>query len=340
MIIIVPLEKLDNRYTEHWYNYIPKQLENYVGEPVKIVEGEGLSNKTSEGAFLNWSSTVYYKHIQSAVISRLFYNGHIKNGDVFFYTDAWNTTSLDLRYMADLCGIDIKICGIWHAGSYDDHDILGMKIKNRRWSQCLERAMYENYDMNFVASYHHKKMFCDILEIEIPYKLEVVGFPMEYYKEMDFTYDVSKKKNKIVFPHRISPDKQPEVFENLSRLLPEYEFVFTQKLNLDKQSYYNLLKESKIVFSSSLHENLGIGTFEACMCGCIPVLPNRLSYREMYDTTFIYHNIDEAARMIKNFIENYEKYLIKLNKNVQSIQRIYFTGEQMYKSIKSLIAKE
>ena len=35
------------------------------------------------------------------------------------YTDAWNPTVIQLRYMAELLGVDIRIGGMWHAGSYD-----------------------------------------------------------------------------------------------------------------------------------------------------------------------------------------------------------------------------
>ena len=47
-------------------------------------------------------------------------SGTVKDGDYFLYTDAWNPTVIQLKYMAELLGgPNIKIGGMWHARSYD-----------------------------------------------------------------------------------------------------------------------------------------------------------------------------------------------------------------------------
>ena len=46
----------------------------------------------------------------------MFRNGKIKDGDYFPYTDAWNPIVIpQLKYMAELPGVKIKVGGLWHA---------------------------------------------------------------------------------------------------------------------------------------------------------------------------------------------------------------------------------
>ena len=38
---------------------------------------------------------------------------------IFSILMTWNPTVIQLRYMAELLGVDIHVGGLWHAGSYD-----------------------------------------------------------------------------------------------------------------------------------------------------------------------------------------------------------------------------
>jgi glycosyltransferase involved in cell wall biosynthesis len=46
-------------------------------------------------------------------------------------------------------------------------------------------------------------------------------------------------------------------------------------------AYARLLHQADVVVSSAIQEFFGIGVIEALSCGCIPVLPHRLSYPEL-----------------------------------------------------------
>jgi len=55
-----------------------------------------------------------------------------------------------------------------------------------------------------------------------------------------------------------------------------------------KQKYSNLLSQSDIVVSTARHEFFGISIIEAVRSGCYPLLPNRLSYPELFGDQYLY----------------------------------------------------
>jgi hypothetical protein len=106
------------------------------------------------------------------------------------------------------------------------------------------------------------------------------------------------KNGKMIWPHRYNADKQPEIAEEIALTVPT---IITQKMNLSKADYYKTLGESSVMFSCSLHENLGISIMEGALAGVIPILPDRCSYSEMYLPEFIYPS---------HWTKDYESFLI------------------------------
>ena len=243
-------------------------------------------------------------------ISRMFANGEIKDNDYFLYTDAWNPTVIQLRYMAELLGIDIDIGGLWHAGSYDPQDFLGRLIGDKPWVRHAEMSMYECYDDNFFASEFHIDLFTDTMmdnyDVDMDKAIRV-GWPMEYLKDSLTSYKGMEKRDLILFPHRVAPEKQVEIFRDLAQRLPQYEFVVCQEQELSKNEYHNLLGEAKMVFSANLQETLGISWYEGTLVDAIPMVPDRLSYGEMALPEFKYPS---------EWTENFDAYLHNRDKIV------------------------
>ena len=343
---IVDIEAVDTRYTKQWKEYLPKQLHQSINSNVVVISGGEVPQATTPGAFLNFAGTNNYKSQQMLEISRMFANGEIKNGDYFLYADAWNPTVIQLRYMAELLGVDIRIGGMWHAGSYDPQDFLGRLIGNKPWVRHAEMSMYECYNDNFFATDFHINMFEESFrEIMVEHEPIRVGWPMEYLANSLEQYKGMPKKDLILFPHRVAPEKQVDIFRDLKEQLPQYEFVVCQDQELSKNEYHNLLGEAKLVFSANLQETLGISWYEGALVGALPMVPDRLSYSEMalkefkypskWSESFKTYNQEMLVAKIIDYMENYDTYLPALIKQVEKLKNDFFSGQALYEEIKN-----
>jgi len=340
-IYIIDLEAVDTRYTKQWKEYLPKQLKTRTNKKIITISGGETPQTTTPGAFLNFGGTNVYKANQMQQIGKLFCEGKIKDGDYFLFTDAWNPTVLQLKYMAELLNLKIKIGGMWHAGSYDPQDFLGRLIGDKPWVRHSEQAMFESFDHNFFASQFHIDLFLKSFDID-KNKIYQVGWPMEYLENTLDSYKNMQKKDMILFPHRMAPEKQPEIFQDLKDSLPKYELVFCQDKTLSKNDYYNMLGEAKMVFSANLQETLGISWYEGALVDTIPMMPDRLSYKEMALDKFKYpsewtKNMDtykehkhKLIKSIDDYMENYQKYLPKLKQQTKKLANNYFSGQKLY----------
>ena len=344
-IFIVDIEAVDTRYTKQWKEYLPLQLQRATNEDVVVISGGEAPQATTPGAFLNFGGTNVYKSKQLETIGEMFCKGQVADGDYFLYTDAWNPTVIQLKYMTELLGVDITIGGLWHAGSYDPQDFLGRLIGDKPWVRHAEQSMYECYDDNFFASEFHIDLFAESLDIDDD-KTHRVGWPMEYLKDSLVQYKGMEKRDLILFPHRVAPEKQVDIFRDLADRLPQYEFVVCQDQELTKNEYHNLLGEAKMVFSANLQETLGISWYEGALVDAIPMMPDRLSYSEMALPEFTYpsawtenydaylHNRDKVVAQIVNYMENYNDLQVSLEKQRTKLNKEFFSGAALYDTIK------
>jgi hypothetical protein len=343
-IYIVDIEAVDTRYTKQWKEHLPSQMRHATNEDVVVISGGETPQATTPGAFLNFGGTNVYKSKQLETIGEMFCDGRVEDGDYFLYTDAWNPTVIQLRYMAELLGIDIIIGGMWHAGSYDPQDFLGRLIGDKPWVRHAEQSMYECYDDNYFATKFHIDLFSNSLEMNKK-NTHRVGWPMEYLKSSLDSYTGMEKRDLILFPHRVAPEKQVDIFRDLKERLPQYEFVVCQEQELTKNEYHNLLGEAKIVFSANLQETLGISWYEGALVDAIPMVPDRLSYSEMALPEFKYpsewtedydaylHNKDKVIAQIINYMEHHDDFAVSLNKQVTKLNKEFFSGKALYRVI-------
>ena len=348
-IHIVDIEAVDTRYTKQWKEHLPRQLQRATNEKVNVISGGETPQATTPGAFLNFGGTNVYKSKQLETIGEMFCKGQVADGDYFLYTDAWNPTVIQLRYMAELLSVDINVGGLWHAGSYDPQDFLGRLIGDKPWVRHAEMSMFECYDDNFFASDFHIDMFTDVFDEDYAIdwdKIHRVGWPMEYLKNSLDSYKGMEKRNLILFPHRVAPEKQVDIFQDLAQQLPQYEFVVCQERDLTKNEYHNLLGEAKMVFSANLQETLGISWYEGALVDAIPMVPDRLSYSEMALPEFKYpsawtedfnsyrNNRTKVVAQIVEYMDHYDDFQVALEKQRTKLNKDFFSGAVLYDAIK------
>lgn len=356
-VYLVDIEAVDTRYTKQWKEYLPKQI-RAAGMDVVVISGGEVPQATTPGAFLNFAGTNNYKAQQMLEISRMFAMGDIKDGDYFLYTDAWNPSVIQLKYMAELLGIKIKIGGMWHAGSYDPQDFLGRLIGDAPWVRDAESSMFYCYDHNFFATRFHVNLMAQNLfgaealfeedEAEIlmsvtgdyGYRVKIVGWPMEYLKDTMAPYANVGKKSKIIFPHRLAPEKQLEIFQDLAKEMPEYEWFVAQEHKLTKDEYHTHMAESKIMFSANLQETLGITSYEAALVGTVPMVPDRLSYSEMWPNAYPSKWTEnwESYQRHKNDLKQAIRLIMNSNQQTvdmaSTVGKEFFCGDALYAAIK------
>jgi hypothetical protein len=363
-IWIFSLEPIETRYTAQWHSHVPALLKNKLGDRFNVVQVDGVqkNSQLTPGAFLNFSDTNYWKSAQMCAFLEQHNQDKTGPDDHFIFTDAWNPTVIQLKYMSDLLGFNWTIHALWHAGSYDPQDFLGRLIGNAGWVRHAEKSFFAAINHNYFATQFHIDMFdANLLNdgmAENPWRHEDMqdyisskkivrsGWPMEYMPDTLSMYKNMPKRDLILFPHRIAPEKQVEIFRDLKEHLPQYEFVVCQDQQLSKNEYHNLLGEAKLVFSANLQETLGISWYEGAVVDAIPMVPDRLSYSEMALDDFKYpsewtesfesyikHRHLVVERII-NYMENYQKFLPRLNTQTDVLTKNFFSCSQLVEMLK------
>jgi len=311
-IIYVPLEHIDGRYTVH----MDRDITNYfVANNIEFIKimPQLEAAPLPEGCFLNAAFTSKFKANQLMMIADLYEQDLIRDDDRFFFSDIWFPGIESIAYMNYFHKKTAKITGIIHAGSFTDTDFVR---DMERWAKNFEDIVFDISDTiycasNFIRDDIIKKRMVD------PAKFVVSGLPVDY-QEL-YNLDVSYKEDRVIFNGRICDEKQPWLFDKLADRVKEVmgrddiEFVKTQDLDLNKDSYYKLLAESKCVVSYALQENFGFGIAEAAYLGCTPVLPNRLVYPELYDEKYLYDTHEESVIMVCDALQQQDLDRVQLN---------------------------
>ena len=357
-IFLVDLESVESRYTGQWKTHVPELLQK-AGHNVNIISGPtDIPSATTPGAFLNFGGTNIYKASQVEQMGRLFCSGAVEPGDHFLFTDAWHPGVINLKYMSELLNIPVITHGLWHAGSYDPQDFLGRLVGKKKWVRHAEKSFFHAFDHNYFATDFHIRMFVDNLledgyksenpwyeedydDLQTSGKIVRTGWPMEYFHDTLAPYKGMTKRDMILFPHRIAPEKQVEIFRDLATHLPQYEFVVCQDQQLTKHEYHTLLGQAKMVFSANLQETLGISWYEGAVVDAIPMVPDRLSYSEMAFDTFKYPNqwtesfeaYDSARPAVCNkimqYMNHYEQFIPQVRKQTEVLHEQFFSAREL-----------
>ena len=350
---LVELESHEQRYTGQWRKHLPRLIRDAAGAAslpvpkINVVSGDASEQTTTPGAFLNFAGTNIFKSSQLINIAKAFESGEVKAGDKFLFTDAWNPAIIQVRYMNELLKIPVEIHGIFHAGSYDEWDFLGREIRDKRWSYAFERALFYAIDRCYFATQFHIDMFKSVLGVEDDGRIIRTGLPFEFLEAEITSVPEVPKRNLVLFPHRIAPEKQPEIFRDLAAEFPGFEFKVCQEERLTKDQYHRLLREARMVFSANLQETLGISLYEGAIAGAMPLAPKRLSYAEMYDGDWLYpsewtesweafqQHKGELVQRMKAMLEQSETEQMtrKLGQLKEHLAAEFFSAKPLYRNL-------
>ena len=229
-IHILPIEPLPERYTESWYNNLPKAFKKYIDAEAYNISGETLTDHVEVGTFLDINSTVYYKNSQMQKVAKMFREKQIQPWDIFFVSDIefWGIESL--RLLSQINKVPILIYGFLHAASYTIEDAFAVAASYQRFTEVGWLAAC---DRVFIGSEYHRRAFIErrLLPLNLPKheyevlesKLVVSGNPLfegDYVKKEDLPWAASPpKKRQVVLPNRFDWEKRPNLSLDLAYLL-------------------------------------------------------------------------------------------------------------------------
>ncbi len=300
-LIHLPIEPFPQRYSEDWLNWYRQESQDCMPGPSfqeEFILGEFVYKEIEHGSFLDVTGTMLYKSSQmSRVIEWI--QSRIKTQDwentVFFFHDLWHPGVIDLFYIRNGMELPFKIVGMLHAGSYDEYDFLNIQCMTP-WAEGFERSVFNYVDKIFVATEFHKELLTSTRVSRLG-KIDVTGFPIYPRPLAEVPRDLD-----IVFPHRLDYEKQPHVFDALACKLSCYTCEKTDLLKMSKPEYFRRLNRYKVAVSFALQETWGIAMQECVFAGCLPVVPDRLSYSEMYPELFKYSDLKDCVQKINYFI--------------------------------------
>ena len=116
------------------------------------------------------------------------------------------------------------------------------------------------------------------------------------------------------------PDAFSRAKETFKDEIVQFGFVPSRK------EYINWLAQGSIVVSTAGQENYGMSVIEAMIMGCLPLLPDRLSYPEIlpedYHASFLYKNaydLEEKLACMLRDITGYDQERCNLSKDMTSL---------------------
>jgi len=104
--------------------------------------------------------------------------------------------------------------------------------------------------------------------------------------------------------------KAPPVFKGARDILGEH--LLYDNYADSRRDYYRWLAAGAIVISTALQENFGIAVIEAMRHGCLPLLPNRLSYPEIlpaaFHQDFLYSGQDDLEEKLAALLADFRRH--------------------------------
>ena len=165
----------------------------------------------------------------------------------------------------------------------------------------------------------------------------------------------------LVWNHRWEYDKGPEQLYAFLNVLRQRGFIF--KINLigqqfrtipaallkiknefssellndgfvdSSKDYNNILAQSDFILSTALHDFQGLSVLEAVASGCIPIVPDRLSYQDLFPARYRYQSepvcLNAEAESMADKLIDLNKQRINGELNTADIDIAKFSTEKL-----------
>ncbi len=153
---------------------------------------------------------------------------------------------------------------------------------------------------------------------------EIIPVPLEKHCYLKHVPPADCSPLTLVWNHRWEHDKAPERFFHVLFALADKDIPFkvhvmgqrfrdcppifdqarerlcdqilTWGYVSNEEDYRKILAASDVTMSTSLHDFQGLAVLEAVAAGCVPLVPDRLAYREFFEDRFRFPSLPEYAK--------------------------------------------
>lgn len=247
------------------------------------------------------------------VIQELSYR-KLKSSDTLVFSE-WCHFGLD-GLLFDLAkrGIKPKLAGFLRGASFLPGDMFEGNDRIFRYEVYLSNI----YDRVLVQSQWVADCWPKASMRTMPM---VVGSPFDFDRFRQFRRPWKERRYDVLLCTRWDADKGGDEMEQFCReldgrlnvlvctpaALPERIAKIpgvTVKTGLICESLWQEMGDSRSVFSAAHQETWGYAVMEAVACGCVPIVPNRAVYPELYKSESVYASAPDAAAMAAVIAEN------------------------------------
>ena len=342
-LLYMGLEPYRARYTlqlQEWNERVFKRRGiNYV-----MVPGDTLSNDQAivTGQVLDAHGRTYFGMSQLMNLIRMMKSGEVNNEDVVYFEDMFQPGIESLPYILNQIPANLRprIFGRCLAQSVDPDDfghVWGMS----EWMGHYEK-MVDSFVDGVLASNEEMVMHMKIAGWKSPvYNISGLAFGKDEVRSRvnNHIKDFNNRANRVAFSARWDQEKQPDFFMDLieewnRREMPAVEFVIlsgsklrsnnesymtrTRNLqqqgllkiyeDLEKNDYYNLLNDTRVLFNCALQDWVSNTVSEADTLGCNVLYPAYRSFPESFanDHTRLYvpWSIDDAINKLATLLQS------------------------------------
>lgn len=281
-VYIVDNDVTGMRYNTQWSDFVPDEI-NEWGFECEVIKG--LQNPQYGKGYFNIFRS---QAILSNNFAFLIENKHIPDDAIFIFPNARNPLILLLNEYKHFAKKNYKCIGFWDEGIYytylnfRSNFYYGKWKGNYEWSLKYEKMLTACYDYNLINNSYQLNHFNRHLNKAKANNLRLCGNPFSSIYNYSKTIN-PVKSDLIVSIARMNSDHDRFIFSNLRKLYPQYEFVLAYEKKFNIIEYYRLLSKAKVVISHSAKESNPFPIWEAMLFGCIPLVPNTIINRMMFD---------------------------------------------------------